>query len=482
MKKEVFRKVLLLFIPIFLELLLINLLSSIDTIMLTRYDELCVNAVGTSNQTLSLLTTLIIISSNGVSITVGQFLGGRKDKEAKDVLSQGVFFNFFLGLGLMLVFFFFNGPLLKMANTPDSFFEYAKTYLKIYSIALPFQAITQVINANFRAYGKPFYMTIISVVSNLINVLFNWLLIFGIGIFPELGIKGAAIATVISLIFKTFSGIILNHFILKCPLIPRHIDKSILAAIVKIGGPSALETVTYSACSFALTAALNTLSDPEINSRVLINLVLGYVLMFSSGLASANSILVAGYVGSHKYNEAKKLTLYVTMIGLSFVLLLVTLINILVDPLFTAVAGKRDNIDIIRSVLPLVYILEIGRCVNLIVIGAQKSSGDVIFPLVLAIISMAVIMGGGSWLFAVSFKMRLAGIILAQGLDEFVRGIVSLIRWFSGRWQNKSLIKDKDLEIEEEMKEYKEECIYGKREKLWCCPIFNEGRQKILFN
>ena len=218
MKENVFRKIVFLFIPIFLELLLVNLLSSVDTLMLTRYNELCVDAVGASNSTQASLTTLLIISSNGVSIVVGQFLGAGKNKDSKLILAQGVFFNFCLGLLLMVIFFFGNGALLKMANTKEEFFEYAKTYMRICSVALPFQAVTQVINANFRAYGKPFYMTIVSIVSNLINVLLNWLLIFGVGIFPELGIAGAAIATALSMMFKTLCGIILNHFILKCPL------------------------------------------------------------------------------------------------------------------------------------------------------------------------------------------------------------------------------------------------------------------------
>lgn len=442
MFEKQFRKISSLFIPIFLELLLINLLSSVDTLMLSRSNDLYVNAVGTSNSTLALLTTLIIISSNGVSITVGQFLGASKDDDAKNVLSQGVLFNFILGLILMVIFFFGNGILLKLVNTKESFFEYAKIYLKIYSIALPFQAVTQVINANFRAYGKPIYMTIVSIIANLINVLLNYILIFGMGAIPPLGITGAAIATVISLIFKTISGIILNHFILKCPLILKKIDKKILGAIVKIGGPSAFETVIYSVSSFILTAALNKLSDPEITSRVYINMVLGYIYMFSSALAASNSILVAGYVGAKKYDDAKKLTINVTIVGIIIVMSLVLLMNIIVNPLFTLIAGNDKYIDIIRKVLPYTFILEFGRCVNLIVIGAQKSSGDVIFPLVLAVISMLLIMAGGSWLFSYIFKWGLAGIILAQGLDEFVRGIVSLTRWFSGRWMNKSLIKE----------------------------------------
>lgn len=483
MKENVFRKIVFLFIPIFLELLLVNLLSSVDTLMLTRYNELCVDAVGASNSTQASLTTLLIISSNGVSIVVGQFLGAGKNKDSKLILAQGVFFNFFLGLLLMVIFFFGNGALLKMANTKEEFFEYAKTYMRICSVALPFQAVTQVINANFRAYGKPFYMTIVSIVSNLINVLLNWLLIFGVGIFPELGIAGAAIATALSMMFKTLCGIILNHFILKCPLIPRKIDHRILGAIIKIGGPSALETVTYSLCAFSLTAALHTLPVEEVTSRVYINLVLGYIYMFSSALAASNSIMVARYVGSHKYQEAKTLTLKVTLIGLSIILFLVSMMNIFEEPLFTLIANGDAYNPIIKSVLPMVFILEIGRCINLIIISAQKSSGDVLFPLILAIVSMVVVMAGGAWIFAVVCKLNLSGILLAQGLDELVRGIISLIRWFSGRWMNKSLIKeDKKEPLEEKTTEEGVLEIHEKRKKLWCSFIQDSRWYKILFN
>lgn len=435
----------MLFIPIFLELLLMNLLTSVDTLMLSNYDKLCVNAVGTSNSTLSLLTCLLIISSNGVSIIVGQFLGAKKDKDAKEILSQGVIFNFLLGIILFIVFFVFAGPLLRLVNTNDDFFELAKTYIKIYSFALPFQALNQVIAANFRAYGKPFYMTISSIASNVLNVFLNYLLIYGIWIFPEMGIKGAALATVISFIFKSVLAITLELKILKCPIIPRKADRFILTGIVKIGGPSALETVSYTLFSFILMAALNKLTNIEIGSRVYINLVLSYIMMFSSSLSNANAVLVARYVGAHKYKEAKMLTLKIASIGVSFVVVLVTLLNLFGRQIFMIITNDQDYVDVIIKVLPLIYILEIGRSINLIIISAQKSSGDVVFPLILGLSCMSIFMAGGAWIFAIGLKWALAGIILAQALDEFVRGIVSLTRWLTNGWMNHSLIKEEKV-------------------------------------
>ena len=181
MKQKNTNNLLLLFIPIFLDLLLTNLFSSVDSFMLIRYDSLignelthlCEKAVNTAGQTISLLTVLIVICSNGVSIVVGQYLGAKREDRAKKVLAQGIFFNTILGIVLMSIFVFFSSTLLKLANTKESFFDLAKDYLSIYAFALPFMAISSVISANFRAYGKPIYVTIISIICNGFNVILN---------------------------------------------------------------------------------------------------------------------------------------------------------------------------------------------------------------------------------------------------------------------------------------------------------------------
>ena len=451
MKQKNTNNLLLLFIPIFLDLLLTNLFSSVDSFMLIRYDSLignelthlCEKAVNTAGQTISLLTVLIVICSNGVSIVVGQYLGAKREDRAKKVLAQGIFFNTILGIVLMSIFVFFSSTLLKLANTKESFFDLAKDYLSIYAFALPFMAISSVISANFRAYGKPIYVTIISIICNGFNVLLNFLLIYGVGPFPELGIKGAAIATVLSFILMDIISLVLNRIVLKSEVIPRKLDKCILRNIVKIGLPSALENFAYTIASFIVLAAVNTLTEQEIPARGRINLVLGYIYMFSSALAAANSIIVARYVGQGKYDEAKKLTIKTTIIGLSLIISLVSLLLIIQRPLFLLIDPSDEAIlVIISAILPIVYMLEIGRCINLIVIQGQKAAGDVIFPLILGLISMFTIMALGSWVLAIWLNLGLFGIFLAQALDEFIRAIISLIRWFSNKWQNKGLVEN----------------------------------------
>ena len=448
MKKNAFKSIVLLFIPIFLDLLLNNLFGSVDAIMLIKYDptHLCESAVGTASSTLSLLTVLIIICSNGVAIVVGQYLGANRKEDVKKVLPQGVLFNLILGIFLMLLFVFFTPLLLKLANTKEEYFDLAKDYLSIYAYSIPCMALNAVISANFRANGKPMYVTIVSVSCNVLNVFLNWLFIFGIGPFPEMGIKGAALGTVLAFVALVTISIILNYAVLKNPLIPRKIEKNILLSILKIGVPSALETFAYTMAAFIVVAAVNALPLNEVPVRYRINLVLGYIYMFSSALAASNSILVARYVGAGDYASAKKLTLKTTVVGLIIIFALVTTLIIIQRPLFIAIDSTDESLlPIIARVLPLLYLLETGRCINLIVIQGQKASGDVLFPLVLGIICMFLVMALGSWLFGIVCGLGVFGIFLAQGLDEFIRGIVSLVRWFSNRWQNKRVIKEEAI-------------------------------------
>ncbi len=440
MDKDVFKRMIKLFFPIFIEFLLIILLTTADTFMLSRYDELCVDAVGTANQAIQLLQIFIIISSNGVAIVVGQFLGAKKEDDAKRVLSQGVIFNLILGIILMTIFLLSSKFLLKLINAKDDFFSLANDYMIIYAIGLPFLAVSQVIYSNFRAYGKPLPMTIVSLISNIINVILNYFLIFGIRIFPELGIKGAAIATLASIIFKFVMGIILNKKMIGSPLLSRKIDKEILKDVMRIGAPSAFESIFYTISQFILVAALNLLSNDDITAKVYLNTILQFSLMFYNALGSTNQVIVANYAGSHEYDKAKRITIKVALFAESVLIVLVTFMVIFVRPLYGIFTSNEGVINSAAKVMPLIFILESGRCLNYVVLSAEKSAGDVIFPLVMGIIVMFTVGASGSWLLAHVFKMGLAGILLAQGLDEFIRGICAVIRWFSNKWQNKSIV------------------------------------------
>ena len=103
-------------------------------------------------------------------------------------------------------------------------------------------------------------------------------------------------------------------------------------------------------------------------------------------------------------------------------------------------------IKAIRIVLFIDIALEIGRAANLVYGNTLKSTGDSIFPMYVAVPLTLVCAIGGAYLFAVVLKMGVIGAYIALALDECTRGIVMFIRWKTGKWEEKVIVKNNKTE------------------------------------
>ena len=428
-------------IPLFLEMFLASLLGTVDTLMIKNYSELSVASIGNANAVLSFLVVLFNICSVGVAIVTSQYIGASKKEESRLVLSQGIIFNLGLGLFIALIFIFFNVPLLKLANTPDNVINESSSYIMIVAFALPFQAMTNCLSANLKANSKPFYITIVSLCVNLLNVLLNYLLIYGVLGTEPLGYKGAAIATLSCHLVTFILAVILTKVVLKQRIFIFKLHKDIFKSIIKIGGPSAFESICYNIAQFIVVSQVNKLLTDVMNARNYINMILNYTVLLSGAFGSANSILVGYAVGKHDYEEAEKTTKLSLVLVYPVVMFVVMLINTLGFVIFPLITQNENILSIIYTVLPILFLLETGRCINLVYINALKSSGDTLYPVICAVFSMYLIAAFGSYFFTDVIHLGLIGIFLANGLDECFRAVLVIFRWKSKKWQNKSLVK-----------------------------------------
>ena len=85
--------------------------------------------------------------------------------------------------------------------------------------------------------------------------------------------------------------------------------------------------------------------------------------------------------------------------------------------------------------------MEVGRSTNLVFGNALKTSGDALYPMVIAVAFAFLCAAGGTWLFGVQLGWMAAGAYVAMALDECVRAVFMFLRWQSGRWKNENLLK-----------------------------------------
>ena len=197
---DLYRRFLKLAGPSVIETVLVALVGIVDTIMVSTLGDLAIDAVGITTQPKFVILCFIFALSTGTTAVVAR-RKGQEDRVGANLVLRNVFV---IGLVILLVLSFlarfWAEPFLRFAGAHDSYIEDAVVYFRIICISLIFQGLNILINSAQKGSGNTKISMTTNLVGNLVNILFNWLLIGGIGPFPRLEVRGAAIATLIGTI------------------------------------------------------------------------------------------------------------------------------------------------------------------------------------------------------------------------------------------------------------------------------------------
>ncbi len=421
-------------LPLIIEFLLTNLLGSVDTLMIANYSSNAPGSIANANTVVGLLLTILVILSVGANVTISAFLGANRKDKAQETLISCLIVNLFTGL-IIFTFLMLAAPsLFKLINTPTELIDGSIVYLRIYVIAVPFLALDFVLKAYLRANSKTPYLLGISIIANLLNILFNYLLIYGVGNIPALGIKGAAISTVISILVGFILKLILIRFKLKTRFVPLKINPQIIKLVTKLGAPSAFENFSYMISTFFVLAACNTLGTTSVLARTYIATITNLINQISLGLGIGNQTIVSYNVGTGNDEEIIKSTYRSFLLACPILLIFVVIINIFTYQIFGIFTNDINVLTEIKRVVPILFAFIIGQSMAHIYIAALKGLSDIYNHLIISLISSFLVCSLGAWFFGVWINLCLIGIFIATSLDELVRGSAALIRFASKKW------------------------------------------------
>jgi len=430
--------------PIYIELLFFLLMGISDTLMLSQYSDLAVASVGNANKVLGLFTVLLNIVAIGVSVVVSQYLGAKDKENAKSALKAGMISNAMIGLSIFLLLQLFAGILFRLIQLDASIFQDTLTYIRIVSIGLLFLSITQAMSSGFKSHGQTKTIMYIVGFTNFVNVLGNYVLIFGVGFFPELGVTGAALSTLFSRFLSMSIAMVVLHKKLdinplKIRLKPvlNHFQK-----IMKIGIPSALEQFVYQITQIILLTFMNMIGVIAVTAQVYVFNLMMPILVFSVAIAQGNQVIVGYHVGAKDFEDAYKRALKTLKMSIGVVLAIAFTMYLYAEPLLGIFTDNEEIIRMGQSVMVVVIFLEAGRLLNLVLIQSLRAAGDVVFPVIIAVFSMLGVSVGVSYLLGIHLGFGLVGIFIGLALDELTRGSIVLVRWIKGNWKYKTLVHE----------------------------------------
>ncbi|ERN52731.1 MATE family efflux transporter [Alkalihalophilus marmarensis] len=431
--------------PIFIEILLHMLMGNADTLMLSQYSDDAVAAVGVSNQLLMVIIVMFGFIATGTSVLVAQHLGANQDEDAGRVATVSIIGNFIFGLFLSLLLFAAGPAILLMMGLPEELLKEATLYLQIVGGFSFIQSVLMTIGAVLRSHQFTKDVMYITIGMNILNVIGNYLFIFGPFGIPVLGVTGVAISTTIS---RTL-GLIVIAFVLfyrlkgRLPFsfMRRSFPSYELRSLLKIGIPSAGEHLSYNGSQLVITFFIVMMGTEALTTKVYTQNIMMFILLFAIAIGQGTQIIIGHQVGAKKLDEAYERCIRSLKIAIAVSTSMAVIVYFSSRPLLSIFTNNEQIITAGATLLLLTIILEPGRAFNLVVINCLRAAGDVKFPVYLGILSMWGVSIPVAYFFGVHMGLGLVGVWIGFIADEWLRGLLMLWRWRQGHWREMSFVR-----------------------------------------
>lgn len=435
-RKTKMKFILLLALPAIAENFFQTLLGFVDTLFVSRIGLAEVSAVGVTNAILAIYFAVFMAIGVAVNVYVANNLGAERIERARHIAQQAIVLSVVVGVTFGVVTLFFAEPLLRLMGVENDVLEAGSTYFKIVGIPSIVMALMFVLSSILRGAGDTKSPMKVSIVINVVNIVLDYMLIFGFWIIPELGLVGAALATVIARLVGT---LLLMNYIRKTEVIAFRKDfwrpdLEHQLELVNLGSPAAIERLVMRAgqivyFGFIVVLGTNTFAAHQIAGNLE---VFSYMLAY--GFATAATILVGRNIGAGDHETAKEYARLSTFMAMGFMSLFGVVLFF-----FGGWAGSlfTDDPQVIKDIdvaLKIAAVFQPFLAVVLVLTGGFQGANNTKFPMYLTTIGMWVIRTGAVYVLAIQMQMGIAGVWIAIGLDIVFKAIVLWIQFSRGRW------------------------------------------------
>ncbi|EQB86523.1 putative MATE family efflux protein [Clostridium punense] len=393
--KDNVRDVLLLALPAVGEMILYMLVWVLDTVMVGQYGgELAVSTVGISCEIAYTISNILIAQGLAVGITsiVARRYGAKEIDTAEEYATIGFSLGAFISVVATFCIFLFAEDLLTLAGAKPEVISYGVLYIHIVCIGLSFNMMTSMFAAIHRAYGNTKTPLIISSVVVLVNLVLDGVLIFGLFGAPELGIKGAAIATAIAHISGFLYAAIYTYkkSLIKIKLkYLKFFSFTRLKSLITLSIPASMQEAAYGISKLGTTFMIMYLGTTAFAANQITLTLESISFMPGWGFAVAATTLVGNKIGEKNFEKAKEYAYTSTILGIG-VMLVFSLIFLSIPTelikLFIA-SSETEVITLGAACLMIAAFEQPTMAVSMIMGGALKGFGDTRTPFVVAFIT-----------------------------------------------------------------------------------------------
>lgn len=438
-KKAFYKLVFVLVLPMALQNLINVGVTSADVIMLGQVGETSLSAASLAGQVQFIMTLIFFGLTSGAAVLTAQYWGKKDIRSIEKILAITMRFAILIAVIFTVAALLFPVPIMKLFTAEEAVLKEGVEYLKIIGLSYIFVAITMIYLNVMRSVERVIISTVVYSVSLIINVILNAIFIFGLFGLEPMGVRGAALATLIARIAEL---IIVWFYARKINRMVRFhfkdlfdIDKVLLKDFLIFSIPVMLNELIWGAGTAANAAIIGHLGSPVVAASSVTQVTRQLAMVVAFGIANATAIIIGKAIGEQKEELAKvyakrfiRLTLVVGVIG-SLVILGVSRIA---QSQMTLSQDAKYYLNIMMFVMSY---FALGQAYNTtMVVGVFRAGGDTRFGLILD----ATTLWGCSILFgalaAFVWKLPIPLVYMIIMSDEIIKLPLTTLRYKSYKW------------------------------------------------
>ncbi|PLV58301.1 MATE family efflux transporter [Thermotoga sp. KOL6] len=413
-----------------------------DTAFLGHYSWKSMSGVGLANQIFWVIQVVLIAASMGATVTIANALGARNKKALRAIAWNGIFLALFTGVALTVLTFFSEALISIFPNLEGEIENAAKSYLKIILAGSFGFSIMAVFSAMLRGLGDTKTPMIVTGATNFLNIFLDYAMIFGKFGFPEWGVKGAAVATILS---RFFGAAILFFIVFRREEF--HLGEgfepprwSVQREILRVGFPTAVENLVFSVGVLVFANILLIAgAEAYAGHRIGIN-VESLSFMPAFGISIAITTLAGRYNGMGSKEQLLGVVRQGWILSLLFQVTVGIIIFLFPEPLIRIFTSDPQIVGIAKLPVKIIGLFQLFLATEFSMNGALRGTGNTLPPMVITFISIWSVRLPIAYIMVRFFNLGLLGAWIGMIADIIFRSTLKLLFFLSGKWERRALI------------------------------------------
>lgn len=428
-------------LPITVQCIFQSSYNFVDQLMVGQLGTVSIAGSGLSSKFCSLCSVTVSAVAAVAAIMIAQYYGSGKKKGVNTSFFTNLYLALIVALLFMVPSFCFPEQIMGLYTTDEAACAAAAEYLKIIAVSFLPMTITLVCSALFRTIDESKIPLYASILSMLLNIIGNYFLIFGIGFFPKLGLRGAALSTLFSRIVESLFLVVL--------LVKKNKEKELLLhpkvqctqedlkKIFIMVLPILANEFLWSLGENIYAVIYGRLGTSQVAAMTLTNPLQGLFVGLFSGVSSAAVVMIGARLGRDEQEEAYMVSKILMKIGFFGSLLLGGILS-LAAPFYVCLFNVEPEVKQITVYILYAFsaVLFAKVCNMILGGGIIRSGGKTNIILLIDII--------GTWVFGIPlgllsafvFHLPIYWVYFVLSLEEVIRLLISLVVFKKRIWMN----------------------------------------------